>query len=179
MQLLQLTNWVKCFITRIVDSQKLMTPKQGHTIIIIVRTREMAIPQKVLNSRQTCYPNPLSVDPNICTCSPPLKVSSLKLLYHGQLPLDERHLKVWCDFKQRAVWPHLAGWAGLVPGHARGRVEEEAAHVHKGGVHPFVRTVATALNLWISSMWENLLWGRCKAKGCSKRCSIYQIFTIF
>ena len=94
MHLLQLTNWVKCFITWIVDSQKLMTPKQGHTIMIIVRTRETAIPQKVLNSRQTCYPNPLSVDPNICTCSPPLKVSSLKLLYHCQLPLDERHLKV-------------------------------------------------------------------------------------
>ena len=67
-------------------------------------------------------------------------------LQQVDLHLDEGHLVLGQDFHQGSVGSrHLTHGGGVVPGgKGCGAVELEAAHVHKGGVHPASSTRATA-----------------------------------
>ena len=144
--LFQLANRIiSVFTTNVVPV--IVTRAQRQTItntntIIKVRTWVARMPHIVFNLGETCDPNPLSFEADVCACRPPKARYILSAGDRVQLHLEEVHLHLGVDFNQAAVGVLVANHVGLLPGDCSCVVEEEASHIDERGVKPFVRAVA-------------------------------------
>ena len=131
-----------CCGTGGVDPHKIKGNVQSQAVVSPVFSRGESLgPDKVPNWGVAGGPFPDTVQPHVCSRHPP-DVAPLHL-EEAKLCADEVKLDLGGNFSQGASGLKLAEVVGGSPvGAAGGRVEEQAANVHRVAVHPPIRAAS-------------------------------------
>ena len=124
-----------------VDPHKIKRNIQSQAVVSPVFCRGESLgPDKVPDRRVAGGPFPDTVQAHVCSRHPP-DVAPLHL-EEAKLCPDEVKLNLGGNFGQGASGLKLAEVVGGSPVGARGRVEEQAADVHRVAIHPPIRAAS-------------------------------------